>query len=168
MELIAQQGLETLPEALSALINEAMRIERERHLGAGPYERTEARNGYANGYKPRTLNTRMGVLDLRIPQVREGGFYPQSLDRGLRSERALKLALAQMYVEGVSTRKVARITVELVASRPAPRKSRAALRCWLGSHVRALVFIGGARPHRLPRGVWRQAAGVPGFIPKWR
>lgn len=113
VELVAQHGLEALPNALAALINEAMRIERERHLGAGHYERTEQRNGYANGYKPRTMNTRMGSLDLRVPQVRDGSFYPQALDKGLRSERALKLAVAQMYVEGVSTRKVALITEEL-------------------------------------------------------
>lgn len=113
VELIAERGLEGVPEALAALINEAMRLERERHLGAGLYERNEDRRGYANGYKPKTMNTRMGALPLRVPQVREGGFYPQSLDKGLRSERALKLALAQMYVEGVSTRKVARITEQL-------------------------------------------------------
>lgn len=113
VELIAVHGLEALPQAVAALINEAMRVEREHHLGAAAYERSEARCGYANGYKARTLKTRMGALDLRVPQVREGGFYPSSLERGLRSERALKLALAQMYVEGVSTRKVARITEEL-------------------------------------------------------
>ena len=113
VELIAERGLEGVPEALALLINEAMRVERERHLDAGPYERTPTRRGYANGYKPRTLNTRMGVLELSVPQVRESGFSPQSLDKGLRSERALKLALAQMYVEGVSTRKVARITEQL-------------------------------------------------------
>lgn len=113
VELIAERGMEGLPDALAALINEAMRLERERHLGVGPYERNEARRGYANGYKPKTVKTRMGALALQVPQVREGGFYPQSLDKGMRSERALKLALAQMYVEGVSTRKVARITEEL-------------------------------------------------------
>lgn len=113
VELIAERGMEGLPDALAALINEAMRLERERHLGAGPYERNEERRGYANGYKPKTMKTRMGALALRVPQVREGGFYPQALDKGMRSERALKLALAQMYVEGVSTRKVARITEEL-------------------------------------------------------
>jgi transposase-like protein len=113
VELIAERGLEGLPDAMAALINEAMRVERDRHVGAGRYERSDDRRGYANGYKTRTMKTRMGALELRVPQVREGGFYPQSLDKGLRSERALKLALAQMYVEGVSTRKVARITEQL-------------------------------------------------------
>src|SRR5690606_39227376 len=52
-------------------------------------------------------------LTLSVPQVRDGSFYPQSLEKGLRSERALKVALAEMYVQGVSTRKVARITEQL-------------------------------------------------------
>ena len=113
MELIAEHGFEGLAEALVLLINEAMRMERERHLGAAPYERGEGRRGYANGFKPKTVKSRLGELRLAVPQVREGGFYPQSLEKGLRSERALKLALAEMYVTGVSTRKVARITETL-------------------------------------------------------
>jgi putative transposase len=113
VELIAERGLEGLPEALTMLINTAMRLERERHVGAESYERSEERRGYANGYKPKTVKTRVGELTLAVPQVREGGFYPQSLEKGLRSERALKLAVAEMYVTGVSTRKVARITEQL-------------------------------------------------------
>ena len=113
VELIAERGLAGLSDALSLLINEAMRLERERHIRASPYERTGERQGYANGYKPKTLRSRMGELNLSVPQIREGGFYPQSLDKGLRSERALKLALAEMYVSGVSTRKVAKVTQQL-------------------------------------------------------
>jgi putative transposase len=95
-----------------------MQIERQKHLGAAPHERTEQRNGYANGFKDKTLSTRLGQITVAVPQVREvngqgGGFYPQSLERGTRSERALKLALAEMYVQGVSTRKVAAITEQL-------------------------------------------------------
>lgn len=113
VELIAERGLEGLPQALTALLNEAMRVERERYLGVAAYERSVTRHDYANGYKPKTVRTRVGSLTVKVPQVRESGFYPQSLDKGLRSERALRLALAQMYVEGVSTRKVARITEQL-------------------------------------------------------
>ena len=113
VELIAERGLDGLPEALTILIDTAMRVERERHLGVGAYERSEERRGYANGYKPKTVKTRVGEITLAVPQVREGGFYPRSLEKGLRSERALKLALAEMYVSGVSTRKVARITEQL-------------------------------------------------------
>lgn len=112
-ELIVQHGLEGLPGAIAALLNEAMRLERRRYLGVDSYERSEERRGYANGYKSKSVKTRVGKLDLQVPQVREGGFYPSSLERGIRSERALKLALAEMYVTGVSTRKVARITEEL-------------------------------------------------------
>ena len=115
IEVILQNGLEGLPEALSIIINEAMRVERSRTLRAGPYERSETRIGYANGYKPKTLNSRVGKLFLSVPQVRGEGveFYPSALDKGLRSERALKVALAEMYVQGVSTRKVAKVLQEL-------------------------------------------------------
>ena len=115
LAMVVDSGLEGMPRAIEILMNEAMKRERSAFLGAGPYERDPERRGHANGYKPRSVDSRMGTLDLRIPQVRgldEGveGFYPQSLERGMRSERALKLAIAEMYVQGVSTRKVAEIT----------------------------------------------------------
>ncbi len=113
IELIAKQGFNGLGEAVTVLINEAMKIERSRHLEADPYERTRSRIGYANGFKDKTVKTRLGELGLQVPQVREGNFYPSILERGLRSERALKLALAEMYVQGVSTRRVKAITEEL-------------------------------------------------------
>jgi putative transposase len=113
MELIMQEGFEGLGEAVRTLINEAMRIERARHLGADAWERSEARRGHANGYKAKTVKTRLGELTFAVPQVRDGSFYPNALERGQRSERALKLALAEMYIQGVSTRKVAKITEEL-------------------------------------------------------
>ena len=100
-------------EALRLLLNAAMLLERQQHLRAAPYERTDERNGHANGFKDKAFQTRVGSLDLQIPQVRDGSFYPQSLEKGLRSERALKIALAEMYVQGVSTRKVAAITEQL-------------------------------------------------------
>ena len=111
-ELIGQ-GSEGLKPVLELLMNAAMKVEREQFLGASCHERTTARKGYANGYKPKGLQTRLGALDLEIPQVRGLGFYPQSLEKGSRSERALKLAIAQMYLEGVSTRKVQDITEKL-------------------------------------------------------
>jgi putative transposase len=111
-ELIGQ-GEEGLKPVLEMLFNTAMKVERERFLGAAPHERSEERKGYANGYKPRNLQTRMGALDLEVPQVRGLGFYPESIEKGCRSEKALKLAIAQMYLEGVSTRKVQDITKKL-------------------------------------------------------
>lgn len=89
LEEIIRHGMEGLESAISVLINEAMKIERSRAVGADPWQRTADRRGYANGYKPRTLNSRIGKLSLRMPQVRGGvSFYPSALDRGLRSERA--------------------------------------------------------------------------------
>jgi transposase-like protein len=113
LEQLTEQGLEGLPEMIRILVNEAMRLERQNHLRAKPYERTEGRRGYANGYKPKRVKTRMGEINFEVPQVREGGFYPGVLEKGLRSERALMLALAEMYVQGVSTRKVVAITEKL-------------------------------------------------------
>ena len=118
LEQLTADGLEALPTLFQVLLNAAMQIERQKHLGAAPHERTEERTGHANGYKDKTLNTRLGQITVAVPQVREvngqgGGFYPQSIERGTRSERALKLALAEMYVQGVSTRKVAAITEQL-------------------------------------------------------
>ena len=100
-------------DALRLLLNAAMMLERQHHLRAAPYERAEERTGHANGFKDKAFQTRLGNLDVRVPQVRDGSFYPQSLEKGLRSERALKIALAEMYVKGVSTRKVAAITERL-------------------------------------------------------
>lgn len=102
-------------EALELLLNAAMLLERQRHLKAEPFERSPSRDGHANGFKDRNFATRLGALDLRVPQVRGSNepFYPRSLEKGLRSERALKIALAEMYVQGVSTRKVAAITEQL-------------------------------------------------------
>lgn len=113
LDTIADGGLAALPEAFRLLLNAAMLLERQKFIGAGPYERSPERQAHANGFKPKTLQTRIGAIPVAVPQVREGGFYPQSLDKGTRSERALKLALAEMYVQGVSTRKVAAITEQL-------------------------------------------------------
>jgi putative transposase len=111
-ELIGQ-GSEGIKPVLELLFNTAMKVEREQFLGAGSHERTEARKGYANGFKPKELQTRLGALELEVPQVRGLGFYPQSLEKGCRSEKALKLAIAEMYLTGVSTRKVQDITEKL-------------------------------------------------------
>ena len=115
IEVILENGLDGLADALSIVINEAMKVERSRTLHAGPYERCNNRMGYANGYKPKTLNSRIGKLFLSVPQVRGDGvsFYPTALEKGMRSERALKVALAEMYVQGISTRKVTKVLEDL-------------------------------------------------------
>ena len=109
VEMILTQGVEGLNKAFEVLYNEAMKVERSRYLQAEPYQRTDERIDYANGYKPKQLHSRLGKLALLIPQVRSGQFYPSLLDKGSRSERALKLAVAEMYVKGVSTRKVTEV-----------------------------------------------------------
>jgi putative transposase len=113
IEQVQEQGLDVLPELIRIVINAAMQAERSEHLQAAPYQHSEERRGYANGFKPKTMRTRVGDITFAVPQVREGGFYPQALEKGLRSERALTLALAEMYVQGVSTRKVNAITEQL-------------------------------------------------------
>ena len=113
MEQLASKGFEALPDLIRVLINTAMQAERQKYLKTGPYERSPERAGHANGYKPKTVRTRLGEITFDVPQVREGGFYPEALEKGLRSERALTMTLAEMYVQGVSTRKVAAITEQL-------------------------------------------------------
>src|SRR3954469_14217139 len=112
-ELLAENGFDGLASAVTVLLNEVMKVERAHALGAAPYQRSEDRKGHANGFKPRTINTRIGALTVAVPQARDIEFYPSALERGIRSERALKLAVAEMYVQGVSTRKVAAITEKL-------------------------------------------------------
>lgn len=114
LHTLAEEGFDGLAEAIAVLINEAMKLERNAFLGAAPHERSEDRRGYANGFKPKRVRTRVGEVALQVPQVRDvidgDSFYPQSLERGQRSERALRLAVAEMYVQGVSTRRVEEIT----------------------------------------------------------
>ena len=89
-------------------------MERNHYLNAQPHERTTDRVDYANGYKPKTVMTRVGELTFEIPQVRGGGFYPSALEKGSRTEQALNIALAEMYVQGVSTRKVITVLQSLL------------------------------------------------------
>jgi len=113
MEALEQHGIEGISNIFATLLNETMKAERSLALGAKPYERSAGRKGYANGFKPKTILTRCGKLELQVPQARGMYFYPRSLTKGCRSELALKVAIAEMYVNGVSTRRVAAITEEL-------------------------------------------------------
>ncbi len=96
--------MEAVPELMWILINNVMHVERSKYLQGDDYERTEEQIGHSNGYKPKTVRTRMGEITFSIPLVRKGGFYPAALEKGLRSERAFVTELAEMYVQGVSTR----------------------------------------------------------------
>jgi transposase-like protein len=116
VELINEHGgMDSFSQAMSLLMDNAMTLERAEVLEAEPYERTETRRGYANGFKPKTLHTRLGEVPLRVPQVRgDVRFYPSALTKGPQTERALTLAVAEMYIQGVSTRKVKPILEQLV------------------------------------------------------
>jgi len=111
LQPVFERGFDGIGEVLSSALNFAMLVERENALGAQPYERTPERAGHANGFKPRTLKTRVGELSLRVPQVRgaETPFRTSVLERGQRHERALVLSLAEMYVQGVATRRVTEV-----------------------------------------------------------
>ena len=148
MELLIENGFEGIADAVGVLMNTAMKIERSRHLNADLYERKPARIGYANGYKAKTMRTRFGEVELAVPQTRGTEFYPRSLERDLRSERALKLALAEMYVQGVSTRKVAKVTEELcgfeISSSEVSRASLALdeqLQAWRNRPLGAFPYV---------------------------
>lgn len=103
LEKILQLGLQQL-----------MELERDDHIDADRYERCPERQTTRNGYKPRRLYTRVGSLNLRVPQTRDGEFYPSILARYQRSEKALVAALSEAYVQGVSTRKMAKVTEQLL------------------------------------------------------
>ncbi len=102
-----------LKEIVERVVQELLEAQMTEHVGAAPYERTDARKGQRNGHKPRTLRTRVGTLNLLVPQDREGTFSTRLFCRYQRNEKALVLALMEMYVEGVSTRKVKDITEAL-------------------------------------------------------
>ncbi|HEY7123782.1 MAG TPA: IS256 family transposase [Ktedonobacterales bacterium] len=106
-------GKDQLAHLLEQVLNQVLEAQVTEQLQAAPYERTDTRQGYRNGYKPRQLTTRVGTLSLRVPQVREGQFSTELFARYQRSEQALILTLMEMVVNGVSTRKVAQITEDL-------------------------------------------------------
>ena len=110
MQIVNENGIEGMLEVFRVLLNEAMLCDRSQALGAKPYERSDTRQGYRNGFKPKTIQTRMGQTQVQVPQVRgDIDFYPSCLEKGIRSERSLKVALSEMYLQGVSTRKVNKI-----------------------------------------------------------
>ena len=106
-------GEDFLRGLVERVVQQVLEAEMTSFLGAGTYERNGERRGWRNGYKPRTLKTRVGGLELMVPKDRDGEFQTELFERYQRSEKALVLAMVQMYLEGVSTRKVSAITEAL-------------------------------------------------------
>src|ERR1700677_98731 len=106
-------GSDGLRELVQQIVQEVLEADMEEAVGAQKSERTAERVGYRSGYYTRTLVTRVGKLELRVPQDRQGRFRTEVFERYQRSEKALVGALTEMYVQGVSTRKVKAITEEL-------------------------------------------------------
>lgn len=113
IEGLIVQDRDLLKDLLKQALQEVLDAEMTQALGAAPGERTENRQGYRSGYYSRGLVTRIGKLELRVPRDRDGRFSTELFERYQRSEKALVAALAEMYVQGVSTRKVKAITEEL-------------------------------------------------------
>jgi putative transposase len=105
---------EFLKPLIQTALQEVLEVEMTEALGAEKGERNEGRLGYRSGYYPRSLITRVGKIELKVPQDRQGRFSTELFERYQRSEKALVAALAEMYVQGVSTRKVKQVTEELV------------------------------------------------------
>ena len=131
--LFGDKGVEVL---LERVMNEMMEAELTEHIGAGPSEQTDDRRGYRNGHYQRKLTTRVGTLELEVPRDREGTFQTKLFERYQRSEKALVLALMQMVIEGVSTRRVKEITTEL-CGREFSRQTVSNLTERLGEQVEA-------------------------------
>ncbi len=145
-----------LHEIVERVLQELLEAEMTQHIGAASHERTNTRKGHRNGHKPRTLRTRVGTLNLLVPQDREGTFSTRLFSRYQRNEKALVLALMQMYVEGVSTRKVKEVTEELcgtsfskslVSSLASSLDSE--LQAWRMRRLEAKVELGLPRLHGL-------------------
>jgi transposase-like protein len=130
LEQLIEHGPGEMASVFARAFELAMQIERERFLGAGHYERTPERHGYANGYKPKRIDTPAGTVNVQVPKTagHDGEpFYPQSLERGRRSVRSVMLAVAEMYVKGVSTRDAEAVMREFgIESLSSSQVSRAA------------------------------------------
>lgn len=113
LETLVAQDKDLLKTLIQEALQQVLQTEMTEFLGAGPGERTEGRGGYRAGYYQRGLVTRVGKIELRVPRDRSGEFSTSLFERFQRSEKALVSALAEMYIQGVSTRKVKAITEEL-------------------------------------------------------
>jgi putative transposase len=103
---IIDQDADFLKEGVRVLSQALMEMEVEEYVGAARHERSPGRTGQRNGYRERSWDTRVGTVDLKVPRVRDGGYFPSLLEPRRRAERALSAVVQEAYVHGVSTRKV--------------------------------------------------------------
>ena len=117
LELLCKAELERdtdfLREGVRALAEALMELEVSQHLGAEKHERSEERRGYRNGYRERAWDTRVGTLQVKVPRVRDGSYFPRLLEPRKRAERALVAVVQEAYVQGVSTRRVDQVVQAL-------------------------------------------------------
>ena len=105
-KLLKEDDVDLLREGVRVLAQAVMDTEVSSQIGAGPYERSGARTAYRNGYRTRTWDTRVGTIELKIPKVSAGSYFPSLLEPRRRAEKALHAVIVEAYVKGVSTRKV--------------------------------------------------------------
>lgn len=108
-KLLTEGNGDFLHEALKAVLTQVMAVEVERLTGAGRHERTEGRQTYRNGYRERPFDTRVGTIELEVPKIRSGSYFPSFLEPRRRAEEALFSVIQEAYVHGVSTRKVEKL-----------------------------------------------------------
>src|ERR671937_2566816 len=109
VDVLRKAGVEQadfLREGVRVLAQELLELELAEHVGAERHERTAERSGYRNGYRERPWDTRVGSIELRVPRVRDGSFFPSLLEPRRRAERALVAVVQEAYLQGVSTRRV--------------------------------------------------------------
>jgi putative transposase len=105
-QALEEDDVDLLREGVRVLAQAVMDTEVSSQIGAGPYERSGARTAYRNGYRTRTWDTRVGTIELKIPKVSAGSYFPSLLEPRRRAEKALHAVIVEAYVKGVSTRKV--------------------------------------------------------------
>ena len=105
-KLLEQDDVDALREGVRVLAQAVMETEVSTQIGAPPYERNSERSAYRNGYRTRAWDTRVGTIELKIPKVTAGAYFPSLLEPRRRAEKALHAVVVEAYVKGVSTRKV--------------------------------------------------------------
>src|SRR5205823_5973579 len=126
----ADGDVDFLKEGVRVLSQALMEVEVAQHIGAERYERSGERNGQRNGYRDRTWDTRVGTLDLKVPRVRDGSYFPSLLEPCKRAERALVAVVREAYVQGVSTRRVDDLVKALGLDGISAAKSVGCARSW--------------------------------------